>query len=181
MLFHNSRDLLYRAPFGATPCNTTITLRVRSDQENAQVWLRTWGADKAEERAMRRTGRDLFEITIETPGYPGLLWYYFIEQVGDIRAYYGNAKDCLGGTGEMSQAEPPSFQITVYDGDYKTPEWMRESVMGCHCHCLIKRTSVGAAQGPTPPDHYSYAVRVSPADRSRTLRERFCRSASWEM
>jgi len=129
MLFHNSRDLLYRAPFGATPCNTTITLRVRSDQENAQVWLRTWWADKAEEREMRRTGRDLFEITIETPGYPGLLWYYFIEQVGDIRAYYGNAKDCLGGTGEMSQAEPPSFQITVYDGDYKTPEWMRESVM----------------------------------------------------
>ncbi len=129
MLFHNSRDLLYRAPFGALPCGGTVTLRVRSDREDARVFLRIWWAGSAQEHEMTRIGHDLLEYVYDLPCYPGLLWYYFIEETGGARAYYGNAGDRLGGIGEMSWSEPPSYQITVYDGDYKTPEWMREGIM----------------------------------------------------
>ena len=44
MLFHNSRDLQYRAPQGAVPCGSAVTLRARSSIADARVLLRTWWA-----------------------------------------------------------------------------------------------------------------------------------------
>ena len=129
MLFHNSRDLQYRAPQGAVPCGSAVTLRARSSIADARVLLRTWWAGNAAEYEMRRTERDLFEIVLDIPAQPGLMWYYFIEDCGASRAYYGNAADGLGGSGQMRETEPPSFQITVYDSAFKTPEWMREGIM----------------------------------------------------
>ena len=43
--------------------------------------------------------------------------------------YYGNARDRLGGVGEMGEGLPPSYQITAFDPEYKTPKWLREGVM----------------------------------------------------
>ena len=59
MLFHNSRDLQYRAPQGAVPCGSAVTLRARSSIADARVLLRTWWAGNAAEYEMRRTERDL--------------------------------------------------------------------------------------------------------------------------
>ena len=42
--YHNSREALYRAPSGAQPCGTEITLRLRIDEEKQpdKVLLRVW-------------------------------------------------------------------------------------------------------------------------------------------
>ena len=49
---------------------------------------------------------------------PQLLWYYF--KIDDL--YFGANQ-------VLQDFEPESFQITVYDKNYRTPEWWREQVV----------------------------------------------------
>ena len=73
---------------------------------------------------------DLYECTIALPKTMGVFWYYFIaKDDGGTTWYLGNADDGLGGIGSVHPYEPQSFQITVYDPAYRTPEWMRNGVM----------------------------------------------------
>lgn len=64
------------------------------------------------------------------PEKEGLVWYYFIVETGGKAVYYINNNDSLGGVGQ-TQTEPAnnSFQITVYDKDYKTPDWFKGQIM----------------------------------------------------
>lgn len=130
MIFiHDSRSEQYRSPAGALPCAGKVRLRVYAEDLN-NITLRAWW-DHAEYRwFMRRVDRNLFEYEIEMPETTGLFWYYFIGTDERGQAWYlGNARDGLGGEGSVEKHEPASFQITVYDPAYRTPEWMRESVM----------------------------------------------------
>lgn len=128
-IFHDSRNPVYRSPLGASPCGGAIKLRVRGD-DLQKVWLRLWWSGAERRILMRRVDRDLFECDFTAPVSPGLLWYFFIaEDNGGAIRYLGNASDGLGGVGEMTWHEPPGYQITVYDADYDTPEWMRNGIM----------------------------------------------------
>ena len=68
---------------------------------------------------------DLYECTVALPKTTGVFWYYFIaKDDGGATWCLGNADDGLGGIGSVHPYEPQSFQITVYDPAYRTPEWM---------------------------------------------------------
>ena len=59
----------------------------------------------------------------------GLIWYYFQLETDNGVVYYGNNSENLGGKGETSFQSPShSFQITVYDEKYKTPEWFKDAI-----------------------------------------------------
>ena len=78
---------------------------------------------------MQQTREHLFETTISVPETPMLFWYDFIihRPGGDVR--YGTSYDQLGGVGACYDGQPSSYQITVYDPAYQTPEFLRHAVV----------------------------------------------------
>ena len=127
MLIHDSRDLFYREPSGPLPEGSEVTLRLRCDEATGVV-LRTW-MDEELCYTMVPTEKDVWELGFRLPKHPGLFWYSFIIYREDGRTVrYGNAYDKLGGEGAVyEQGEPESFQITVYDREYQTPDFMHGS------------------------------------------------------
>ena len=130
-MLHNSRDEKYRSPRGARPWGSKVLLRLYAPEAKKAV-LRVWwnSAETRHDMTSSPAEKGFFEYTLTLPEEAGLLWYYFITEDSDESVYYyGNADDRLGGAGRLWDDEPPSFQITVYDPAYKTPDWMKNGVM----------------------------------------------------
>lgn len=127
MLYHDSHSCEYRSPIGPVPAGEKLTVRFWCD-ESDQVILRTW--DGEEHRyPMQPVGDDRFEATVTVPDTPMLFWYdFFIPRAHDT-ACYGTADDQLGGVGRYYQDHPASYQVTVYDPAYQTPEYLRRGVV----------------------------------------------------
>lgn len=133
---HDSRNILYRSPFGAAPCLSNITLRlyVRADRIPAAITLVYKYKDMPAVTVpmyyiyMLAKG-SIYEAEIQVPKEPGLLFYYFTIEIGNSILYYGNNKDNLGGLGKAYTTIPPSYQITIYNKDYKTPNWFKSSII----------------------------------------------------
>lgn len=127
MLLHDSYDLEYRSPLGAVPTGSEVRLRFMCD-EAGSVSLRTW--DGSESRTpMKQVAQHLFECVVKAPETPMLFWYDFIihRTDGDVR--YGTSYDQLGGMGAFYHGQPQSYQLTVYDPAYTTPEYLRKGVI----------------------------------------------------
>ena len=128
-IFHDSRDVFYRMPLGAGACGAFVRLRLRAENASS-AFLRLWWDDRETLLEMERRDFHNFEYKLKLPGKTGVLWYFFIVKYEDGGTlYFGNARDGLGGAGEVYPHEPPSFQISVYDPAWTTPEWMRNGVM----------------------------------------------------
>lgn len=134
-IFHNSQSEDYRCPCGAMPTDGELALKVKvvSDEKPKRVTLRLWMNGREElvdmkSGALKRAER-IYCTKIKLPEKPCLLWYYFIIECGGI-FYYANAADGLGGIGAVYNSPPDkSYQITVYDKEYKTPDWFKDCVM----------------------------------------------------
>lgn len=126
MLYHDSFDERYRSPLGPIPAGGMVTLRFLSDE--GAVTLRTW--DGSERMIpMQPVDNNLYEATIAVPEEPMLFWYDFvIAREGDT-ARYGTSYDQLGGVGAYYEGQPQSYQLTVYDPAYETPEYLRHGVV----------------------------------------------------
>ncbi len=133
---HNSREKFYRRPFGAVTCGTEIRLRLAVHGAGIPSAVRlVYKEDGREERradmsyAFDINGNCIYTIKLNMPEKAGLIWYYFELQTGNGMVYYGNNCRQLGGKGEMSFEKPAnSYQITVYNEDYKTPEWFKTGI-----------------------------------------------------
>jgi len=127
MILHNSHSPVYRTPVGPVPAGGRITLRFLNDEGDA-VTLRTW--DGTEHRyPMERMNSGLFEATLTVPSVPMLFWYDFIVSTPNGELRYGNASDELGGEGAELFGAPRSYQITVYDPAYRTPDYLRHGIV----------------------------------------------------
>ena len=128
-LFHDSRNSQYRMPQGAVPCGRKLVLKLKSE-ELRRAWVRLWWQECEERVPMKSAQDDFFTCELDLPETPGLLWYFFIaEDWNGKHWYYGNAADGLGGAGEIAEQQPGGYQVTVYDPDYRTPEWLRNGMM----------------------------------------------------
>ncbi|MBQ8954595.1 MAG: glycoside hydrolase family 13 protein [Clostridia bacterium] len=127
---HDSRNPLYRTPSGARPAGEKVMMRLRAEP-GARVALRVWWNDAEHKFPMKPSKVDagLFECSLPLPKTPGLLWYYFIIEDRGATYYYGNARDGLGGEGQLYDEEPPSYQLTVYDAAFAPPTWMKNGIM----------------------------------------------------
>ncbi|XOQ51869.1 MAG: 4-alpha-glucanotransferase [Succiniclasticum sp.] len=101
-----------------------------------EVLLRLWQNDQERRIPMTRVSPEapdrhdaLYEASIRTPGQGCLVWYYFVARKGQDICYYGTNEGEDGGSGRQTAKEPPSFQITVYDRDAVTPEWLKKAVI----------------------------------------------------
>lgn len=133
ILEHNSLNVFDRYPQGALPAGAQVRLRVAvtDEAEPKRVDVRVW--DGEERRyPMRplgaRDGKRYYEVQVVVSRTPCLYWYRFEAYNDDEFVVLGAPNDHAGcGVGRMGSEE--SFQITVYDPDYRVPEWMADGVM----------------------------------------------------
>ncbi len=129
---HNSGNSLYRTPFGACSVNTKITLRLFA--ENTPCYKDVFCVFEDGEILMNfayeKDNGCMFECTFNAPEKPQLLFYYFRIVSPFETIYYGNNPEHLGGLGKAYDSIPESrYQITVFDKNYKTPDWVKNAVI----------------------------------------------------
>jgi glycosidase len=150
-LLHDTFDARYRSPGGPVTENTTVKLRLRTAVGSADtVTLRVYRYDAASDSTElidmpmslvpRQTseGRvyDFYQVIIRTPAVPSILYYKFrlTGSAGDVwysdDVRFPGDDSHEGGEGAPYPNEPfPSFQLTVYDSAFATPEWLHDAVV----------------------------------------------------
>lgn len=134
-LFHNSQDIDYRAPFGAVRTGGSVTLRldVTAEAPPDSVILRVWHNNCETLYSMNRKSAKapyIYKTSVVMPNEPCLFWYCFIVKCGDVSFWYVNNDDGLGGIGKTDfSGGGKSYQITVYDKAFETPDWLRGRIM----------------------------------------------------
>lgn len=136
-LYHDSRDPAYRNPGGAVTYNTPVTLRLRSkanDLTGAKVRLWNDRNDTQSLLPMTKVASDgtydWWEAVV--PGSPiATIYYYrFIAEDHTLRSYYEDDAKRTGGVGQAYSSSPDiSWQLTVYDPAFTTPDWVKNGIM----------------------------------------------------
>ncbi|MGM9551295.1 MAG: glycoside hydrolase family 13 protein [Clostridia bacterium] len=131
-LEHNSRKSFYRYPKGAVKTDSSIRLRISIGSiaipDKVSLFV------NEEEHQMyyiySLAGTRIYECRIKAPAETGLLWYFFKVEADGETNWYSNNENFLGGMGQTYIEEPAvSYQITVYDKNYKTPDWIKNAVV----------------------------------------------------
>lgn len=135
-LEHDSRSDYYRSPFGAVTTGTEITLRLAVSDGGIPHYVRLYYIINGEKKYLDMhyintlCSNSIYETQLTVPEKECLIWYYFKVETDSNTMYYGNNMNNLGGMGQALHSAPThSFQITVYDSAYKTPEWFKNSVV----------------------------------------------------
>jgi glycosidase len=147
-LGHNSRDALYRVPFGAINPGVELTLRMRSFHNDlTRVRVRFWDTATSHEffQDMSVAASDVacYDAALDalaetcdfwqlkyTPPVTTTLYYRFIAIDGTSTAYYedDNFKD--GGWGQaIGTSVDNSYVVTVYDPAFQPEQWMKNAVI----------------------------------------------------
>ncbi|MDK2806115.1 MAG: hypothetical protein PWQ94_1279 [Thermoanaerobacterium sp.] len=136
-LKHDTHDPFFRSPFGAIKEGQTVTLRIQAknhDLESARISYWDDVNKTRTESPMTRIGEssdgnyEYWEIKLSFD-HPTRIWYYFILKDGTKTAYYGDNDDQLGGVGKATDTVNKDFELTVYDKNFDTPDWMKGAVM----------------------------------------------------
>ena len=132
--FFNSRDLQYKAPFGAVAVGTPVTLKVCMPREwgctgvtllvdrdglpPEQVEMAWFG--------MQGETHEWWAVTY-TPADAGLYWYGFYLKVAMGGGYLVRRED---GTALYSpDRDGTRWQLTCYEQDFTTPDWLAGGVL----------------------------------------------------
>jgi len=149
-LFHCSRCLEYRVPFGSVSTGSYVDLSLDVFLPYDEVRLcYSYGLNSFSysEKLMFASEKqpNRFHTRIRMPGEPGLFFYWFcitkIPGQGKPagRMYYVLSRHKADGTGRISPVPskiganedryPAAFQITVYQKNFHTPDWFKGAVL----------------------------------------------------
>lgn len=124
---HDMRRSEYRCPTGALRCGQELRLRVRIlSGRIRRAFAIFWSDTDREELPMEQEG-EWFACTFQTPETPMAMWYSFRLETADGSHWI--QPDGSGYFGRMGDSESEGFRLTVYDKEFETPAWFRESVM----------------------------------------------------
>ncbi|MBN9654481.1 glycoside hydrolase family 13 protein [Halobacillus sp. GSS1] len=136
-MYHNSFEESYREPFGAAPKGSPVTLKIDiNDRYRVSHVILHYILDRTDDEKTKEM--DLcsqehqqvsYEATIRMPERPQLIWYFFEIILEEQTLYYGRERSYESGEGKVYDHIPPSWQITVYDPSYKTPDWWKNATM----------------------------------------------------
>ncbi len=150
-IIHQSRDLRYRKPYGATPCDTYVDLYVelldRLDEVDFILLNYAYGLKEFTEGKimMQSVGAETegipgrYHVRLRTPGLPALLFYWFEIRKPDKSIVYASCKTDQSGE-TLLTTNPPRyqanvsrlplpFQITVYEKQFTVPDWYAGKIM----------------------------------------------------
>ena len=133
----DSRNSTFKKPFGAIKEESEdLTLRIgvaKDDVQVAKVELID-GNGVAKSYNMRKAttinDTDYYEVIIPKSDFKGIgVWgYKFILVDGKTKIEYGD-DGLSGSSGTTAEEGVLPYNLTVYDKNYKTPDWMKESVV----------------------------------------------------
>lgn len=135
-LEHISDQRFFRYPTGAVTCSSAVRVRISVKNAGVPRSVRViYKSDGGEEQYANMPyvfsvlGASIYETQLTMPETACLVWYYFEVATDSGIVYYGNNNQNLGGAGTISFSYPArAFQITVYNEDYKTPDWFKNAV-----------------------------------------------------
>ena len=122
------RDSRYKTPFGAVPCGTAVTFTLRPlAGETFTACTLLAGCEFADQELTCQLqdvgGRgDLFSGIFTAPALPDLVWYAFRFTRSDGSGVF------FGRNGYGSAQEVQRWQLTVYDGQFVTPQWFGDGL-----------------------------------------------------
>ena len=128
--FYHSADPAYKTPFGAVAAGTEVVLRLTTPQELGYVDPHLVLTKDREDPVHYR-----MEFEGQTPGVnhflvkvrpttTGLYFYYF-----DLYTDFRKVIRGPHGEGKMSWVLGRQWQLTVYEPDFKTPDWIEDGTM----------------------------------------------------
>lgn len=121
-IIFNSQDENFKKPFGALKCKDTVALKIKAEDFSRECFVRLWFDKRETIIPMIKCG-NIFSLEFKMSDTPQLLWYYFIFKTEGETFFLSKSGICL------KNPDTDSFQITVYDKDFETPEWFQNSVM----------------------------------------------------
>lgn len=125
MFEHDALDIALRRPQGAVRCQDMITIGGRIfGEEGLQAFLCLRFDDGREQLLPMSGGRELVQASFRAPETPGLVYYCFKLQSGGHVQWYGGET----GKGHYSPEMGACWQLTVYQRDFETPDWFKNSV-----------------------------------------------------
>ncbi|MHB1484192.1 MAG: glycoside hydrolase family 13 protein [Saccharofermentanales bacterium] len=145
-LFHNSRNIEFRQPFGAIPTGgqVEIGIGISGDEGIQDVFLvymyglKYFLKDKAR-MACEGNGSHMYRCRLTVPEESCLLFYWFEVSTENKLVYFTRNQNLNDGTGVKSDTRPDvfsgkhidakAFQITVYNKEFKTPDWLKGAVI----------------------------------------------------
>lgn len=137
-LAFDSRSITYKKPFGAIKAGAEdLTLRFsanKGDVQYAKAELTSpdgLSNDFMMTKATTVGDKDYFEIVVPKGTFAGKIgiWgYKFIVVDGATKVEYGD-NGARGGTGSPSDEGALPYDLTVYDPNYRTPDWMKNAVV----------------------------------------------------
>lgn len=127
MFYFNSRDELFKKPFGAVKCGCEIDFTLYGGDEVTAPYLcikKDGGREQFIQLQEKYTDGTKYFTTKYTPDSVGLYFYCFRFSHNDLNGLYNNGKgaSCYGNGGRW-------FMQTVYDRDFKAPEEFKGRVM----------------------------------------------------
>ena len=158
-IYFNSYDAAYKTPFGAVPAGQEVTLHLTVPEEMGYVdphLVLTKDREQPVHYRMHFDGQtpqvNHFSITV-APGTSGLYFYYF-DLYTDFRKIFRGADN----EGVLSWTGGDCWQLTVYEPDFKTPDWFKNGTM---YQIFPDRFCEGVPDKPMP-----FADRIYRADKT---------------
>ncbi|MBK8797194.1 MAG: alpha amylase N-terminal ig-like domain-containing protein [Anaerolineales bacterium] len=136
---HDSRSDRYRAPFGAQPTGTAVTLRLRTAANDVEAVTLLWGS--VSDGSLRQTPLHpvaaderyaWWETTIDAGDALDVLAYGFSIRDGDATLFYADDARRDGGLGQLYNEMPAGdlgWNIYVYAPDFATPAWAQNATI----------------------------------------------------
>ncbi|MDR0876082.1 MAG: glycoside hydrolase family 13 protein [Clostridiales Family XIII bacterium] len=132
-VIHDSAKERFRRPLGAVPCETEVAIYLRVGDLHIERAALCLLQDGRISRLEMFPEEDLLSARSVVHGRNGtgdVLWYWFeITLQGGSICYYGADTGCNTGLGRLYRNPPPSFQITVYESSFHTPDWAKGAVL----------------------------------------------------
>jgi len=133
-IIHDSTKEVFRNPPGALRCGTVVHFAVEITGlcvEHASLCMLK--GDTVDRITMESAGNLLcarYTVPSCVDGGGIVLWYWFeLVVLGGAVCYYGAEPPYPSGLGRVYQSQPPAFQLTVYDREFKTPDWAKSAIM----------------------------------------------------
>ena len=129
--FYNSWDSAYKSHFGAIARNQSCQFTIRLPEETpldfspVLVVFRTGFKERFLPMNVKEHENGYVTYTTDLiPKYSGVHYYYFSYTSNGVRHYIKRGDACHG---TLDQGE--MFQLTVYNEDYQTPQFLKGGVM----------------------------------------------------
>ena len=136
-IYYNSRDLRYKAPFGAVATGEEVTFAITTGTDATAVVLavRGVGSVKMEKDGVAVNGVQRWVCTTAFANIGEYQYYFAITNGSDMvfycddnwNNYYKKGDYGEGGVGNPDDIF--AYDLVVYEAGYETPDWMKDAVI----------------------------------------------------